>query len=58
MSGVCMVTIYNRVGRGEILVSLVICGGLYPYAPYRLAISSWRAVASQLSMCPAKPDIR
>ena len=31
--------------------------GLYPFTPSNLVIFSWRAIASQMHMCPAKPDI-
>ena len=32
--------------------------GLYSFLPSTLAIFSWRAIASQIHMCPAKPDIK
>ena len=30
---------------------------LYPFTPSEVAIFTWRAIASQIYMCPAKPDI-
>ena len=30
---------------------------LYPFASFRLTIFSWRAIASQYYVCPAKPDL-
>ena len=32
--------------------------GLYPFTPSKVTILSLRAVASQIYMCPAKPDIK
>ena len=37
----------NLVGKNRILRDLVLRGGLYPYAPFRLAIFSWLATARQ-----------